>query len=140
MKIELVPFAPRHLDMFVPGFWDKEVMTWEFREWALRQTNCGNTAIIDGKVMGCLFITAPVDGVSEVQMFASDEVREKHRLWLGLSFKRALDRYDVAHNLGIETIRIKVLEGFWKSRQWVERMGFRAVDQKDGLITYERAA
>lgn len=138
MKIEVVPFQPRHLDMFKPGYWDHEINSWAFRETVLRQAGNGLTAILDGKVQGCIFITQPVYGVSQIHMFGSDEAREKHWLWLGTTFLRAIHKEFVLQNLGIDLVRIVVHEGYWKSRKWVERLGFTAVAQKDGLIEYER--
>ena len=139
MSAEIIDFMPRHLDMFVPGYWDQEINSWEFREWALRQTGKGFTAVIDGKVMGVIFMTEPVDGVSEAQMYASDELRTRYWLWLGLSFASLFQDCDWAARLGISRFRIRVKEGFWKSRTWVERLGFEAVSQGEGLIVYERA-
>jgi hypothetical protein len=140
MTVELVPFHPSHLDMFVPGKWDGAINTWEFREYALKNQGKGLTAVINDRIMGFVWVTQPVDGVSTVEMYACDELREKHWLWMALSFKRALERYDVPKNLGIERLRVRVFLDFKESAKWLQRLGFMPLDiEPSGMVLYERA-
>jgi hypothetical protein len=136
--IELKPFERKHLFMFKPGRFDMEIYDRKFQEFMARNEGNGLTAFINGEAMGCIFMTQPVDGCSTVLMFACDEVREKHWLWLGLAFRRGIEI--VPKNLGITRLRVEVFHDFAKSRQWVERMGFRETGMNGPRIVYERAA
>lgn len=135
--IEVVLFERKHLYMFRPGKFDAEIYDWRFQEYMANNLGNGLTAIINGKVMGCMFMTQPVEGCSTVMIFACDEVREKHWLWLGLAFRRGLKI--VPKNLGITKLRAEVLNDFRQSRRWIERMGFAVIGQDNFRTVYERA-
>ena len=135
--IELKPFERKHLFLFKPGQFDREIYDNAFQEFIARNEGNGLTAFIDEEAIGCFFLTQPVDGCSTVMVFGSDEGRRKHWLWLGLTFRRGIEI--VPKNLGITKLRAEVFKDFAVSRKWVERMGFQAIGDLGSRILYERA-